>query len=1087
MATNPAYNGVRAKELNQINTPDGKACVAYSAPDFFIKDQNLFAPKRTGNEVHFFTTGEDYFKDVAAAIDSATQTIFITGWQINYDVLLDGKRSLWQCLHQALQKQTGLTIYVMPWLSPSGSIGTYDFETMLAIFQLNAGLVGGARAFCTPAIQQSDMQGLGATFSHHQKSVVIDNQKAYVGGIDLAYGRRDDNNFSLDASTRQGNDAYNPGLPHLGWMALDKHTSRSGLMMASLFDLSKPLAQVTFSPPLLSQNVQVALPISRSQSINGAAYIADFFQSPTADFIKKMGYMIEDVKKTADASLATLAATKRKIIEHSIRAIALLIRTNLDTQQLEAKLKQRITSWLKELDAAGNTITEYLRLKSTELISQWMSETDLGRVFTVVSGKSFEDLPPQLLDSSNELASSVLWHLHALLQERAGEHQQPYPYLHKSPQPLASHDNSCLLADQPRMPWQDVHSRIEGPSVYDLSRNFIDRWNGQQAYIADTPALQNTQLVRSLLQAVMQWLNTLVKDAGLAHYLDLNGLLKLELAKPQPIWINNPAQLPQPPTVKPGGVSVQVLRSASARMTQQEQVGRTKSGVNLPLPAGIDIPGSKQANCKSAMLQAISSAQHFIYIENQFFQSGFGHEAESRPVLSGPMASLRDPSSLNQALVARVNLRAALKAQDIWQLNWPAIDSIAKDPGAEAREFLSGLYAIWGGNAQGWLTHKLAKAQTSIRNDIGSALAKRIGRAIDENLPFHVYLVLPVHPEGALNVINIMHQVHLTMQSLLYGENSLVKTVQRRMALREQMDRGRPEEQARQGIEVDDGKGQPVYAQQDWSRYLTLLNLRTWDTIGPSKRVVTEQIYVHSKLLIADDRVAILGSANINDRSLLGERDSELAVIVRDSTPVSALLNGICPQNVGKAVQQLRIALWKKHFALSLSKKSAVQPASDLAQYLEQPAAEHTWRAIQKQATRNSGSYNLVFNFIPQNISQLQPLQGLALKAFPKGFPTSIWPTWVYRDAADFNQGGELLAPMPYEERFWQTNSSSPPNAFAQPTGVKGFITALPTNWTRGEQNDSGLNLTILADVGQPTDRNLASATVPAKSETTPT
>ena len=46
----------------------------------------------------------------------------------------------------------------MPWLSPSGSLGTYDFETMLAVFQLNAGLEGGARAFCTPAIQQSDMQ-----------------------------------------------------------------------------------------------------------------------------------------------------------------------------------------------------------------------------------------------------------------------------------------------------------------------------------------------------------------------------------------------------------------------------------------------------------------------------------------------------------------------------------------------------------------------------------------------------------------------------------------------------------------------------------------------------------------------------------------------------------------------------------------------------------------------------------------------------------------------------------------------------------------------------------------------------------------
>lgn len=38
------------------------------------------------------------------------------------------------------------------------------------------------------------------------------------------------------------------------------------------------------------------------------------------------------------------------------------------------------------------------------------------------------------------------------------------------------------------------------------------------------------------------------------------------------------------------------------------------------------------------------------------------------------------------------------------------------------------------------------------------------------------------------------------------------------------------------------------------------------------------QIYVHSKLMIIDDRIALIGSANINDRSLLGSRDSEVCI-----------------------------------------------------------------------------------------------------------------------------------------------------------------------------------------------------------------
>ncbi len=43
---------------------------------------------------------------------------------------------------------------------------------------------------------------------------------------------------------------------------------------------------------------------------------------------------------------------------------------------------------------------------------------------------------------------------------------------------------------------------------------------------------------------------------------------------------------------------------------------------------------------------------------------------------------------------------------------------------------------------------------------------------------------------------------------------------------------------------------------------------------------VSEIVYVHSKLIIVDDCKVILGSANINDRSMKGDRDSELGVII---------------------------------------------------------------------------------------------------------------------------------------------------------------------------------------------------------------
>jgi phospholipase D1/2 len=35
---------------------------------------------------------------------------------------------------------------------------------------------------------------------------------------------------------------------------------------------------------------------------------------------------------------------------------------------------------------------------------------------------------------------------------------------------------------------------------------------------------------------------------------------------------------------------------------------------------------------------------------------------------------------------------------------------------------------------------------------------------------------------------------------------------------------------------------------------------------------LTEMIYVHSKLMIVDDQIAFISSANVNDRSMLGDR-----------------------------------------------------------------------------------------------------------------------------------------------------------------------------------------------------------------------
>ena len=49
----------------------------------------------------------------------------------------------------------------------------------------------------------------------------------------------------------------------------------------------------------------------------------------------------------------------------------------------------------------------------------------------------------------------------------------------------------------------------------------------------------------------------------------------------------------------------------------------------------------------------------------------------------------------------------------------------------------------------------------------------------------------------------------------------------------------------------------------------------------------------HAKLMIVDDRTAICGSANINERSQLGKRDSEVQSAANATTVVHILKLGV--------------------------------------------------------------------------------------------------------------------------------------------------------------------------------------------------
>ncbi|CAF3216807.1 unnamed protein product [Rotaria sp. Silwood2] len=147
---------------------------------------------------------------------------------------------------------------------------------------------------------------------------------------------------------------------------------------------------------------------------------------------------------------------------------------------------------------------------------------------------------------------------------------------------------------------------------------------------------------------------------------------------------------------------------------------------------------------------------------------------------------------------------------------------------------------------------------SAIKNHIGDAIYRRIMRAHANKEKFRIHILLALLP-GFSNANTIQAVLHFIMRSINKGEMSLYQRLKQ------------------------NGVSNP-------EDYITFYGMRNWDILMGS--LVTEIIYVHSKLMIVDDRMCICGSTNINDRSLQGSRDSEICLVVNDIEMIDSYLNG---------------------------------------------------------------------------------------------------------------------------------------------------------------------------------------------------
>ena len=616
-------------------------------------------------------------------------------------------------------------------------------------------------------------------------------------------------------------------------------------------------------------------------------------------------------------------------------------------------------------------------------------------------------------------------------------------------------------------------------------------------------------------------------------------------------------------------------------------------------------PAQAEENCHEVICNVIQNSLHFVYIEGQFFQSNYDEDGKVDPsVTSGPIASMYDydrvPNFKQWDEEYKGDLRKALeegKIPDLKELNHAVFVRIQfTDP-----DFFSNLKRVAINRAVIRLSNRISHAkQDRVQNVVCQVLADRITKAIlCDNSPYHAYIVMPIYPEGNLGDFALMTQVYYTMQTLFNGKDSLVSRVQRAILIKRLVskpkndpDRAKNLDAAKARVdEMDKYELEQEVPPEQWMEYLTILNLRNWTVLQDKGGPVTEQIYVHSKLVIADDMCAVLGSANINDRSLLGDRDSEIAVLIHDKTEgFKKPITGKEPIPVSKAVHELRVQLWEKLFALGtpdtptiikkteqkeeapsnaqkavrgmldkapysmplplipafLTLKAAqrltqemnketkevtpltkdggaaqgngaaqedvstywndtvenkdkvadlsgwgyIKAATSLRAGLEKPADPETWQAINKVALKNLKEYTEAFHFTPRNDGVNSHCQSIeepdeartpkerALDNVKGKRGSSIWTTWWYENIFNHEKGEQRFW-LPFEEEFWEDDDAREKRAKdegakvkvkridrpvpTRPTEVEGFIVAMPWLWTAGENNNSGLNLKIIA------------------------
>lgn len=158
-----------------------------------------FAPERDGNKIKWYVDGQDYFYAVSVALERAKETIYIEDWWLSPELFLRRPpyyNQEWR-LDQVLKRraEAGVKIYVIVYKEIAQAISCNSAHTKHALHGLcPPGTPGHGNITVLRHPDHNVFENAGdMTFywAHHEKFIVIDFALAFIGGLDLCFGRWD--------------------------------------------------------------------------------------------------------------------------------------------------------------------------------------------------------------------------------------------------------------------------------------------------------------------------------------------------------------------------------------------------------------------------------------------------------------------------------------------------------------------------------------------------------------------------------------------------------------------------------------------------------------------------------------------------------------------------------------------------------------------------------------------------------------------------------------------------------------------------------------------------------------------------------